>query len=297
MLSINKTSSIAIFFVCTLLFFSNCGGTNHSHSTRQFQLTGKVVAVDLDRDELTISHQAIPGYMSAMTMPFKLKERGMVRMIQPGDEITADLFVDGSASWLEHPVTTRVTEDSTTNPAGSAPVEPAVGATVPNFQLLNQDGHKIDIGHYRGKALALTFIYTRCPLPDYCIRMNDNFSEVERKAASDPAIYERTHLLTISFDPEHDTPAVLRTFGSARTGTRGEKAFEHWEFATGSGEQIKAIAEYFGLTYMEQTGQIVHSLRTAVIDPSGKLVMLYRGNEWTPDELLANLKQASQLEK
>jgi protein SCO1/2 len=127
--------------------------------------------------------------------------------------------------------------------------------------------------------------------------MNDNFSEVEQKATSDPALYERTHLLTISFDPGHDTPAVLKTFGSARIVARGEKAFEHWEFATGSSDQIRAIAEYFGLTYMEQTGQIVHSLRTAVIDPSGKLVKLYRGNEWTPDELLADLKQASQLEK
>lgn len=265
-------------------------GTGASSTAKRYELHGKVVSVDAKNQTITVSHQAIPGYMDGMTMPFRLKDPALIPDVAAGDDISADLVVDGASTWLENPILSRATADPSQPVSGTAKPEPSPGDSVPDFNLTNQDGKRTHLNKYAGKSLALTFIYTRCPLPDYCILMNDNFAELERQLKTDPSLYGKTHLLTISFDPEHDSPAVLKTFGQARIGDTGAKAFDHWEFATGTKSEIKEVAQYFGLTYIEETGQIVHSLRTAVIGPDGKLVKLYRGNEWKPDEVLSDLR-------
>jgi protein SCO1/2 len=136
----------------------------------------------------------------------------------------------------------------------------------------------------------VTFIYTRCPLPEFCTLMSNNFADLSKKMQANPALKDRTHLLSITIDPAYDTPKVLRSYGAAHTGEYAQEKFTHWEFASGKPEEIKRIAEYFGLTYVEEQQQITHSLRTAIIAPDGKVYKVYPGNDWNPNEVLREVQ-------
>jgi protein SCO1/2 len=164
------------------------------------------------------------------------------------------------------------------------------GDEVPNFTLRNQNNREIHIRDYRGKALLLTFIYTRCPVPDYCALMSDNFAQIDRALGQDPEVYGKTHLLSISIDPGYDTPEVLKSYGAAHTERYEKETFAHWEFAGGTSEQVKKIAEYFGLTYFPDKDQIIHALRTVIVSPDGKVVKIYSGNGWKPDEVVEEIR-------
>jgi protein SCO1 len=231
--------------------------------------------------------------MPAMTMPFKVKDNWVFEVVKPGDQVAAAYIVDGADSWLEEVVITNESSD-TASPVSGAAVEPKVGDEVPNYRLVNQDGKAIRIHDYKGKTLVLTFIFTRCQDPNQCTLMSANFSKLNQELQKQPALFDQTHLLSISFDPEYDTPKVLRSYGAANTGKYTDEMFEHWEFASGSADEVKGIAQFFGLRYYkdEQTGnqQIIHSLRTAVIGPDSKIVKIYRGNEWKPDEVLKDVQ-------
>ena len=278
-----------VVFTALLLIGQACANRN-TPPARRFELRGKIVAINQERAEVTISHGSIPGYMDAMTMPFVLKDTTLVSSMSPGDEISADLVVSNRSSWLENPIVSRSMPDTQSSIPLTARPEPSPGASVPDFHLINQDGKRISLAQFRGKTLAITFIYTRCPLPDYCILMNDNFERIEKSLANDKALYAKTHLITISFDPARDTPEVLRTFGLARVDAKAANPFNHWEFATGDAAQIKTLADFFGLTYVNEPNQIIHSLRTAVISPNGSLYHLYDGNEWKPEQLIDDFK-------
>ncbi|OLE53021.1 MAG: hypothetical protein AUG51_15310 [Acidobacteria bacterium 13_1_20CM_3_53_8] len=168
------------------------------------------------------------------------------------------------------------------------------GDVVPDFKLANQDGKPVHLHQYHGKILLLTFTYTRCPLPDYCTRMTTNFHAVDQELQRDAKLYERTHLLSISFDPDYDTPQVLHSYGSSHTEQYQNETFKHWEFLTGKPDEIKSIAQFFGLTYFPDENQIVHSLRTALIGTDGKVVKIYRGNEWKPEDVVNDVRNLSQ---
>jgi protein SCO1/2 len=163
------------------------------------------------------------------------------------------------------------------------------GDEVPNFTLRNQDNREIHIQNYRGRTLLLTFIYTRCPVPDYCTLMSNNFAQIDRALSQDRDLYAKTHLLSISIDPSYDTPQVLRSYGAAHTERYQNETFAHWEFAGGTTEQVKKIAEYFGLTYFPENDQIIHALRTVIINPEGKVAKIYTGNDWKPEEVIETI--------
>jgi len=258
---------------------------------RRYELKGKVVSVDKRGKTVTIAHEAIPGYMEGMTMAFRLKDERGLDTLQAGDSVQATLVIEGYRSWLEELVVVRETVDPAGPVNAGAWVEPKPGDEVPDFQLLNQDAKRIRIHQYRGRALLVTFIYTRCPLPDYCPLMTSYFQRIDDAIAKDPEGYPRTHLLSISVDPAFDTPRVLKAYGAAHAGENGEANFDRWEFASGTADDVKRIAGYFGLQYFPDKDQIVHSLRTALIAPDGKLVKIYRGNEWTPTEVLEEMKR------
>jgi len=266
--------------------FSAC--RRHTASGTRYDFKGKVVSVEKDKQQVTVAHEDIKGYMSAMVMPFKLKEAWPFDILVPGNEITATLVVDGSSSWLED-VTVR---DESVDPASAtgADTEPKTGDEVPNYGLVNQDGKAVKLRDYRGKAVLLTFIYTRCPLPDYCALMSDNFEQVDQELQKQSDVYNKTHLLSISIDPTYDTPQVLRSYGAAHTGKYSDETFAHWEFASGTKDQVRGIAQYFGLRYYEGGDQIIHGLRTVIIAPDGKFYKVYRGNEWKPAEAVNDLK-------
>jgi protein SCO1/2 len=254
-------------------------------SSQRYELKGKVVLVDRKGATLSVAHDAIPGYMDAMTMPFALKDELLLNELAEGDRVSGILVVSGSRSWLEDVVWSREAALAPGSVGTGSSNQPAPGSSVPDFHLVNQDGKRISIAGYRGSALVLTFIYTRCPLPDYCPLMTTNFAEIEKTLREQLPTYPTTRLLSISVDPQYDTPKVLRAYGTAMGAD-----FKRWEFATGDADQVKAIAEYFGLTYWAEGDQIIHGLRTAVIDEAGNLVKLFSGNEWKPDQVLAELR-------
>jgi protein SCO1/2 len=237
-----------------------------------------------------VAHEEIKDYMPAMTMPFKLRADWAFEVLAPGDQVSATLVVDGTDFWLDDIVVTQESAD-TNAPGPSGIVEAKEGAEVPDFGLTNQSEQAIHLKQYRGKVLLLTFIYTRCPIPEYCTLMSQNFAQIDSELAKQPELYQKTHLLSISIDPDYDTPAVLRSYGAAHTGKYTDEKFTHWEFATGTKDQVKGVAQFFGLRYYADADQIVHGLRTVIVTPEGKVAKVYRDNTWKPDEVVAELRK------
>lgn len=284
-----RLTLIIIIFVITS-FSSSC--SRPSQTGKRYDFKGKVVSVDREKQEVTIDHEEVKGLMPGMIMPFKLKDTWPLGQMAAGDQITAALVVDGTKIWLEDVV---IIQEGPLTPtaAGEEATQARPGDEVPNYGLVNQDNKLIKINEYRGKALVLTFIYTRCPDPQFCTLMSSNFQQLEQELQKQPALHDKTHLLSISFDPAFDTPAVLRSYGAAYTGRYSDEKFDHWEFAGGSADQVKGIAQYFGLRYYQNTDQIIHGLRTAIIAPDGKIFKVYEGNEWKPEELMTELAKVA----
>ncbi|GAC1399835.1 MAG: SCO family protein [Pyrinomonadaceae bacterium] len=291
-------SFIARFFVVFILcitFLAACESFSAQSFDdkgrgQRYDLHGKIVSIDKLKGQVTVTHEAIPNYMDGMTMPFKVKEREALSDMHAGDELKATLVVSDERTWLENPIITQ--GDGGTNTANDSvaaahSVEAQPNAVVPDFAFRNQDDKPIHTSEYRGRTLLVTFIYTRCPLPDYCPLMTSNFAAIERELQLDKKLYARTHLLTITIDPDYDTPQVLRDYATTRAGL---KTFEHWEFATESPAQIQKIAQFFGLNYFKENGQIIHALRTAVVAPNGRIYKIYGDNLWKPEDLLRDVR-------
>jgi protein SCO1/2 len=276
------------------LGFSSCKEKppRASSGAQRYEVKGKVVSANKSEHKVTIEHEEIAGYMEAMTMPFTLLDDWVYDELTPGAQIQATLVVDTGRTWLENPVVTKIVDPSLARSEETG-IEPSLGAEAPDFTLVNQDGKKINLKQYRGRALLLTFIYTRCPLPDYCPLMSQNFAAIGKELQKNPALNDKTHLLSISVDPDYDKPKVLREYGARYIGSNKPEAFKHWEFAAGSNEEIKAIAQFFGLNYWPENDQIIHGLRTAILTPEGKVHKIYRGNDWKPEQVLKDLEKAS----
>ncbi|MDQ3803294.1 MAG: SCO family protein [Acidobacteriota bacterium] len=258
---------------------------------KRYDLRGKVVSVDRAKGEVVLDHEEIRGYMAAMQMPFKLRDRDALAALAGGDLLQATLVVSETDYWLENPVVTKGLPGADAGAAEAVAAGPPPGTQVPDVALVNQDGERLSLDRLRGRALLLTFIYTRCPVPDYCPLMSSNFAAVHRELERDAALRPKAHLLSVTLDPAYDTPKVLRSYGAAYTERYGEETFEHWDFATGDPAEICRLAQFFGLAYREESGQVVHSLRTALVAPDGKVYKIYRGNEWKPEEVLADLRR------
>jgi protein SCO1/2 len=208
---------------------------------KSYHLKGVIVATDPARGEVTINSEAIPGFMDAMAMPYKLKDPGIMQDLHTGDHLTATLLVSDTASLIDQIVVTMSAKPDY-KPATDFHV-PTAGDVVPDFHFMNQAGKTISLEQFRGKALLITFIYTRCPLSDYCPRMSRNFAEIDKGLHAEPALYAKTHLLSISFDPAYDKPGVLRSYGSAYTGNFTNETFAHWDFAAPSPGDLKRTLE------------------------------------------------------
>ena len=282
-----QTVSLFLSLAVTLGFWFGAA-CRRSGNERRYDLKGKVLKVEPEKHLVTVSHGDIEGYMPGMTMPFTVPNESDLQNMAPDDEITATLVIDGKRSWLEGLIIMRKSATAPSMPGAQMATE---GDEVPNFTLRNQDNHEIHIKDYRGKTLLLTFIYTRCPVPDYCTLMSDNFAQIDRALGQDPELYAKTHLLSISIDPEYDTPKVLRSYGAAHTERYQNETFAHWEFAGGTKEQVKDIAQFFGLTYFPENGQIIHALRTVIVNPNGKVAKIYGGNDWKVDEVVEEIKK------
>src|SRR5665213_479611 len=294
------------FFAMLLVIAAVAGSLSgcHSGQNAEFSATGKsypvrgvIVSTDADKGEVVLKHEAIPGFMEAMTMPYKLKDPTIISELHPGDVITATLMTQESSSGpvnmrLDHIVVIAEARLDT-KPAVVYHV-PAPGDAVPDFPLLNQSGRKIRLSQFRGKVVLLTFIYTRCTVADYCPKMSRNFAEIDKALAADPATYAKTHLLSISFDPQYDTPKVLRSYGGAYTGKYTKETFGHWDFAAPSVADLPKVEQFFDLGVTPgDSRSMMYSLATVVVGKDGKVVAYYPTNDWTPGTLLAQIDKAA----
>ena len=223
-------------------------------------------------------------------MPYKLRNPNIIGELHPGDQLNATLHVTDTDDVLDEIVITAQARPDYKPPIFYHQLN--AGDTVPNFSFLNQSGKTIHIDQFKGKVLLVTFIYTRCPLPDFCPRMSRNFATIDKQLAADQALYAKTHLLSISFDPSYDTPAVLKSYGGAYTGRYTQENFAHWDFAAPSKTEQPEVDKFFdvGVT-PEADHTITHSLSTLVITPEGKVYRWYPTNDWTPEQLMGDIKE------
>ena len=274
-----------IFTCCVAVFLTSTACSR----AREYDLQGQVLAVDPGRQEITIKHGDIPGLMPGMTMPFPVNDVKLLECCQPGDLVKARLVIEDATGYL---VAIEATGHAPL--AAGAPSPPmqvlSPGEAVPDIQLTDEAGQTRRLSEWRGKVLAVTFTYTRCPLPDFCPRMDRNFKSVQSTILTDAALKDKVALLSVSFDPAFDTPAVL----DAHARHAGADA-RVWHFATGEQKAIDAFASRFGVSIIREPSNpsdITHNLRTAVIDSSGRLQIILNGTAWVPAELLAALRQA-----
>src|SRR5579862_9878801 len=295
---LNRVFVISFFCVAVLLT-SSC---HHAQppATKRYAFTGRIVSVDTQAGSANIDGDMVQGYMEAMVMPYKIKPDSMLRQLNPGDSVSADLIVvehdprDESAVpdyWLEN---VKVTGHAPQPPAAgpNAMHMPTPGEAVPDFSFTNQDGRPVSLSKYRGKVLFVTFIYTRCPFPDFCPRMSHNFAEIYQQLGSNPSL-ANAQLLSVSFDPEHDTPKVLRDYGFSVAHTHDAALFRRWQFAAPKAAELPKIADFFALTIKPEGGMITHNLSTAVIGPDGKIVRWYHGSDWQVSDLIKDAAEAS----
>jgi protein SCO1/2 len=259
-------------FVATLVLFEVGCAAHH---------TGKGVVLRVDRPgaTVTISHDAFPGFMDAMAMPFDLKGSAAAVALTPGDRVRFRLAVKSGRSWVDRvEIVSAAPVDAGLQQTPVTPILVPVGAAMPDFELTDQSGAAVGLAALKGKVVAVTFIYSRCPLPDYCPRMIENFRAVRQRFAA--RMDRDLVLLTISFDPKYDTPEILTRYAaSQRAGGPG------WHFLTGDPAKIERVCNAFGIQYWAEEGLITHSLQTAVIDRDGRLAATVEGKDFTPAQL------------
>ena len=270
--------------VCLGILLSGC-----QSKTKHFDLKGQVLEKKPATNEITVNHEDIPGFMSAMTMSYSVKDKNGFQQVEPGDVIAADVITakNGDEYWLEN---IRITDTS-----GRKTIKPAtvhhldIGERVPDLTLINQDGKSFRLDDFKGKAVLITFIYTRCPMPTFCPRLSGQFAKIQDDLAKTPGDFAKTHLVTISFDPKYDTPPVLRKYGLAYL-DNDPRGFSHWDFASTNESDLRKIADAFGLEYFEEDNQIAHSMVIVLMSPEGT-VAKYWSTEWTTVELEDALRQ------
>lgn len=290
-------------------------------TTQMFAVTGVVRELKPDGSNLIIAHEPIPGFMDAMTMPFRTRDPREIASVKAGDRLTFRLLVTEEESWIDQvervdspaegtvpapgPEPIDIVRGVEPGEAGSLPggpgasdqvrrvrdVEPLnVGDPVPDYVFTNQFGKRVRLSDFRGHALGLTFIFTRCPLPDFCPRMLNHFSAAAKRLSEEPRGATNWHLLTVTIDPQFDTPAVLKTHAE-------RQAYDprRWSFLTGAMIDIDALTEQLGLVFRRQTPTafVDHNLRTVVINVRGELQKVFIGNLWKPEELITEMRTAA----
>ena len=258
---------------------------------RAFAASGVVEEIRPDAKTIVIKHGAISNYMAGMTMPFKVKAPAELAGFQRGDLVTFQLHVTETGSWVDHLAkigTALLKENSlAAPPAVETPAVPAKNPLL-DYKFTNELGRAVSLNDFRGQALAITFFYTRCPLPDYCPRLSKNFSEASQQLKSLPGAPANWHFLSISFDTGFDSPATLKAYG-------GSYGYDpaHWSFLTGPADKIEELARASGATYQFADGTFDHNFRTLIIDATGHLQMVFPTGGNLSDPIAAEILKAA----
>ena len=283
-----------IILFCALLLAAGCrretapppavAATNQTHAAR-----GVVQAIPPDHRHATIQHEAIPGYMAAMTMDFSVRDTNALAGLAPGDEITFTLVATTDDDWIEN--IQRTGKNGEVASSGWHIVEPEleVGDVLPDAEFTSENGQLMHLADYRGSAVAFTFFFTSCPLPEYCPRMNRNFSEAQKILQADTHAPTNWQLLSVSFDPGFDSPQILQGYASFYRGTNADR----WRFAVAPTNTLRALAPKLDFHFWREGGALSHNLRTVVIDPAGKIFKQFDGNDWTPSQLADAVRDAA----
>jgi protein SCO1/2 len=280
---------LRVVLVCVTLIGIGC---QREPEQRTYPLRAQVLAVRPESREILVKHDDIPGFMPAMTMPYTVKDEKLIAEREPGDLIEATLVVSAGSAWLSAITktgTAPVPEDAPSKiPAAAGVHLLQPGDRVPETSLTDQDEKTISLSNWRGSAVVVTFIYVRCPLPEFCPLMDRRFAEVQRLVADDPKLRGRVRLLSVSFDPERDRPAALREQAAK---LQADPAV--WRFATAPADIVDRFAATFGVNVIrEKDGTITHNLRTAVVGPGGRVLSIVDGNQWTASQVVADLRRA-----
>jgi protein SCO1/2 len=280
-----------LIFIASLAAAAAACGTRSDE--RLFPLHGQVQSIDAPRKLVVVKHDEIKGFMPAMTMPYEVADARALAQLAPGDVIDSTLVVFSNGAHLRD-----------IKKVGSAPLEAAPpeapmptassgfellkpGDPVPDTSFVDQDGRKRTFASFKGVPIVMTFIYTKCPLPTFCPLMDRHFATMQKTLKSDPAL-SKVHLVTVSFDPATDTPPVLK----AHAKTLGAD-LTRWTFLTGDRDDIDRFAVRFGVSVsraMNDPRDITHNLRTVIVRPDGTLARTYTGNDWSPEQVVADLK-------
>ena len=279
-----------LFWLCLTVTITAC---NRAPDQRTFALQGQVQSLEPDRKSVVVKHEEIKGFMPAMTMPYEVQDAKALAGLAPGDLINATLVVFSNGAHLT--AIKKVGQAPLEKPPAEAPAPSASsgfellkpGEMVPDTPFVDQDGRKRTFSGFKGSPLVVTFIYTKCPLPTFCPLMDRHFAAMQKPLAADPAL-NKVHLVTVSFDPATDTPPVLKQHAKTLNAD-----LARWTFLTGDRDDVDQFAARFGVSVgraLNDARDITHNLRTAIVDADGKLVKVYTGNDWSPDQILADLK-------
>jgi protein SCO1/2 len=263
-----------------------------ARSIQRYEVTGLVLTVDIAHRTVLVSHDPIPGFMDAMTMPYRVDNPRVLDTLKAGEKIEFTLVVGKTSSyitnvhvreydsWERDPAQNRrlaLLDEAMRSKAGSASTL-SIGQTVSDFSLVDQTNRPVTLSEFRGKVVAITFIYTRCPLPDYCVRLSNNFAQLQKRFNT--RMGRDLVLLSITFDPDHDSPDVLAKYAET-----WKANVDGWRFLTGTLSNVKQVCGMFGMNFWPDEGLLTHSLHTAIVDREGKLVANIEGNQFTAVQL------------
>ncbi len=270
-------ASLGLLGTLAILYGRSRSGSGSSTTSpiQTYQVRGTIQKLEPEQKMVVISHQAIPSYMDAMTMPFKLRDSEEMNGLLPGDQISFRLSITATESWIDGIV--KLGRDQVVHSVDSAKAPVAASSPAPSghhplldYPFTNELGQAVTLHSFEGQALAITFFFTRCPIPDFCPRLSRNFAEASRKLNVMAQAPTNWHFLSISFDPAFDTPAVLKAYGQ-----KYQYDAAHWSFLTGPKDKIAELARLSNVEYEAQDGLFNHNFRTMIIDASGTLQMVF----------------------
>jgi protein SCO1/2 len=281
---------------CALLVVVGCNRATTetpNSSARHYDARGIVRALAPDRTTIDVEHEAIPGFMPSMTMPFTVRDSQQIASLRAGDAISFRLTVTDDDSWIDQ--IKKINVDEVRLPAPTAmPKTRSIsndsarlrdGDMMPAFELTDQNGERITLETFRGHPFVLTFIFTRCPIPHFCPLMSKNFGELQNAIKNGSGTLAQTRLLSISFDPDFDTPQILKSYAEHE-----QADWKIWAFATGEKSKINNLTRAFSVYVQAEAGTISHGLATALISEDGKIARIWRGNGWSPSEVIGEIE-------
>jgi protein SCO1 len=289
-----RNSSIKIAVAaCFAVAFLGCEREAKSDAgAEHYETRGVVRGFSPDRSTIEIQHENIPDFMPSMTMPFSAHDQKEIADLKLGDAISFRMTVAKTDFWIDHVKKIRREDVNVAEPKATPSVSPEVGSRLhegdqmPQFSLTNQNGERIALDTFRGRPFVLTFVFTRCPLPNFCPRMSNNFEELQTAIKTGSSALATTRLLSITLDPAFDTPEVLKSYAGYHHADR-----QNWTFATGDEKEIEELTRAFSVYRQTEGGTISHGLATALVDKDGKIEKIWRGNMWKPDEVIEEIKR------